>query len=201
MERQNKKIKTQNEELKSRVERWSAHSSLLTSTEIAKLQAEAEKLKSDLADTRHINTKLKKSINEKSEELHHCQRKGEHSEKEVRSLRQRIEQLKQELGDAQDDIDSSNTSVRRLERTNEELSSQCEGLQVQIEHLTTRLRSLPNDLSPFRRFSRISAPGGIMSAGFNILPDHDMEDTSTDENEFNYTGEEDEVGVVNETDV
>merc|ERR1711988_244042 len=103
--------------------------------------------------------------------------------KEIRSLRLRIEQLKQELGDAQDDIDSTNTTIRRLDRANEELSSQCEGLQVQVEHLTSRLRSMPSDLSPFRRISRVSAPGGMMSAsnsGFGILHDLEMEDTSTD---------------------
>ena len=165
------------------------------------MTAELDQNKKDLADLKHVNNKLKKSVNDKGEELLHWQRKGDNSDKEIRSLRLRIEQLKQELGDAQDDIDTSSTAIRRLERTNEELSSQCEGLQVQIEHLTSRLRSMPNDLSPFRRYSRISAPGGLVSSGFNVLPDHDMDDTSTDENEFNYTGEDDELGVVNETDV
>ena len=108
------------------------------SHEVTKLQGEVEKLKTDLADGRHINAKLKKNLSDKTEELHHWQRKGEHSDKEVRSLRLRIEHLKQELGEAQDDIDNSSTTNRRLERTNEELSSQCEGLQVQIEHLTSR---------------------------------------------------------------
>ena len=80
--------------------------------------------------------------------------------------RSRIEQLKQELGEAQDDIDSTNTTIRRLDRTNDELTSQCEGLQVQVEHLTSRLRSMPisDHLSPFRRISRMSAPGGIKSS-------------------------------------
>ena len=138
VERQNKKLKSHNEDLKGRVERLSSHNVLQTSNEITKLHADLEKIKTELADVRHINAKLKKNLNDKSEELHHWQRKGDNSDKEVRSLRLRIEQLKQELGEAQDDIDSSATANRRLERTNEELSSQCEGLQVQVEHLTSR---------------------------------------------------------------
>ena len=122
--------------------------------------------------------------------------------------RSRIEQLKQELGEAQDDIDSTNTTIRRLDRTNDELTSQCEGLQVQVEHLTSRLRSMPisDHLSPFRRISRMSAPGGIISStcgGFDILHDQDLEDTSsTDENEFSFTAvDQEEEIIINETDV
>ena len=61
----------------------------------------------------------------------------------------------------------------------------------------SRLRSMPNELS-FRRISRMSAPGGMIAGYNSILHDQDLEDTSTDENEFNYTGEEE---VINETDV
>merc|ERR1712109_10223 len=42
VDRQNKKLKTHNEELKNRVERLTTHNSHQTSTEIAKLQGEAE---------------------------------------------------------------------------------------------------------------------------------------------------------------
>ena len=65
---------------------------------------------------------------------------------------------------------------------------------------------MPSDLSPFRRISRVSAPSGMMSAsnsGFGILHDLEMEDTSTDENEFSFNtvDEHDEEIVINETDV
>ena len=57
----------------------------------------------------------------------------------------------------------------------------------------------------FRRISRVSAPGGIMSSGFSILHDQDMhEDTSTDENEFSFNADgddDDEEIIINETDV
>lgn len=177
------------------MERLSAHNQQQASNELTKIQSDLEKCKNEAADMKHLNSKLKKSLSDKNDELQHLQRRGENSDKEVRSLRLRIEQLKQELGEAQDDIDSTGTTIRRLERTNEELTSQCEGLQVQVEHLTSRLRS--SDLS-FRRISRVSAPGGIMTTGFNVLHDQDYDDTSTDENEFNYTGDDE---IINETDV
>ena len=61
-------------------------------------------------------------------------------------------------------------------------------------------------LSPFRQISRMSAQGGIIgstSAGFGILHDQDMEDTSsTDENEFSFTAvDQEEEIIINETDV
>lgn len=111
-----------------------AHNNLQASNEMAKLKADVEKHKTDLAEMKHLNSKLKKNLGDKAEELHHCQRKGDNSDKEVRSLRLRIEQLKQELGEAQDDIDSTTTTIRRLERTNEELSSQCEGTCILAEY-------------------------------------------------------------------
>jgi chromosome segregation ATPase len=169
---------------------------------MTKLQAELDKHKCELADLKHVNSKLRKNNTDKSEELDHRQRKGETSDKEVRALRLRIEQLKSELGEAQDDIDSSTTTNRRLERTNDELNGQLESLQVQVGHLTSRLRSVPTDILSFRRMSRVSAPGGIMSSGFNVL--QDVEDTSTDENEFSYAGDEEEDEedeMVHETDV
>ena len=86
-DRQNKKLKTHNDELKARVERLTAHNSHQNSTEIAKLQTETEKIKLELSEMKHLNSKLKKSLSDKNEELHHWQRKGDNSDKEVRSLR------------------------------------------------------------------------------------------------------------------
>ena len=60
---------------------------------------------------------------------------------------------------------------------------------------TFRLRSVSSDWT-FRKLSRVSAPGGILASGFSNLQDVD---TSTDENEFQYEDELNE--VVNETDV
>ena len=52
----------------------------------------------------------------------------------------------------------------------------------------------------FRKLSRVSAPGGIMASGFSTLHDADIEDSSTDENEFHYE-EDDTEELINETDV
>ena len=87
VDRQNKKLKTHNDELKARVERLTTHNSHQNSTEVAKLQAEAEKTKLEMSEMKHLNSKLKKSLSDKNEELHHWQRKGDNSDKEVRSLR------------------------------------------------------------------------------------------------------------------
>ena len=138
LERQCKKLKHLNEELRGRLDKLSAHNSLQTSSELAKLRNDLEKQQNEGMELKHTNGKLKKVLSENNEELKHWQRKSNVSNEEVRGLRCRIEQLKQELGETQDDVDTATTTVRRLERGNEELVSQCEGLQVQIEHLTSR---------------------------------------------------------------
>ena len=138
LERQCKKLKHLNEELRGRLDKLSAHNSLQTSSEMSKLRNDLEKQQNEGMELKHTNGKLKKVLSENNEELKHWQRKSNVSNEEVRGLRCRIEQLKHELGETQDDVDTATTTVRRLERGNEELVSQCEGLQVQIEHLTSR---------------------------------------------------------------
>ena len=136
LERQCKKLTHLNDDYKSRLDKLTAHGS--NSTEWINLQSELEQKQNEGRELKHVNGKLKKLLHENREELQHCQRKSEQSEKEVRGLRSRIEQLKQELGETQDEVDISNTTIRRLERGNEELVSQIDGMQVQIEHLTSR---------------------------------------------------------------
>lgn len=205
VERDNRKLRAQVDELKERAQRLTLHCRDQTSTEVSRLQAELDQNKHDLSDLKHSHSKLRKVLNEKSDELTHWQRKGDTSDKEVKALRFRIEQLKVELGEAQDEIDNSANTIRRLQRTNEEFAGQVEGLEVQVEHLTSRLRSMPSNLMAFRRTSRMSAPGGMASLSHH---DADCEDeTSTDENEFGeqdltyVTDDDDDDEDVNETDV
>ena len=66
--------------------------------------------------------------------------------------------------------------------------------------------TISDHLSPYRQISQMSAPSGIKSstsAGFGILHDQDMEDTSsTDENEFSFTAvDQEEEIIINETDI
>ena len=139
LERQCKKLTHLNDDYKSRLDKLTAHNNTgPNSTEWINLQSELEQKQNEGRELKHVNGKLKKLLHENREELQHCQRKSEQSEKEVRGLRSRIEQLKQELGETQDEVDISNTTIRRLERGNEELVSQIDGMQVQIEHLTSR---------------------------------------------------------------
>ena len=53
----------------------------------------------ELADLRHIHTKLKKQFQEKTAELAHANRRVESHEAEVKKLRLRVEELKKENGD------------------------------------------------------------------------------------------------------
>ena len=190
LERQCKKIRSLNEDLKNRLDKLSAHNAINVSAEVSKLQHEVETYQNDMSELKHANSKIKKVLNQNNEELAHWKRKSDQSDKEVRNLRHRIEQLKQEFDKAQDDLDSCQDSIRRLERSNEELASQNEGLQVQIEHQKLRLRNV-SSFDMFKKVSRVSAPGGILDYRNN-----DDSSTSTDENEFNYNEDE-----VNETDV
>lgn len=58
----------------------------------------------ELADLRHIHTKLKKQFQERTAELAHANRRVESHETEVKKLRLRVEELKKELGQAEDEV-------------------------------------------------------------------------------------------------
>ncbi|KAF7644085.1 hypothetical protein LDENG_00228150 [Lucifuga dentata] len=94
----------------------------------------------ELADLRHLHTKLKKQFQEKTAELAHANRRVEGHEAEVKKLRLRVEELKKELGQAEDELDESHNQTRKLQRSLDEQVEQTENLQVQLEHLQSRLR-------------------------------------------------------------
>lgn len=58
----------------------------------------------ELADLKHIHTKLKKQYQEKMAELAHANRRVEQHEGEVKKLRLRVEELKKELAQAEDEV-------------------------------------------------------------------------------------------------
>lgn len=58
----------------------------------------------ELADLRHVHTKVKKQYQEKTAELAHANRRVEQHEAEVKKLRLRVEELKKELGQAEDEV-------------------------------------------------------------------------------------------------
>lgn len=61
----------------------------------------------ELADLRHVHSKLKKQFQEKTAELAHANRRMESHEAEVKKLRLRVEELKKELGQAEDEVGTS----------------------------------------------------------------------------------------------
>lgn len=160
LERENKKLRAECQDLQERLERKGRGPVSNNDTEFRALQQELldkNKVngrwspiivfpllsrfylqKQEISDIRHSHSKMKKMLSEANTELGHAVRRAEQYETEVKRLRSRVEELKRELAGAEDELDSACNHVRRLQRTNEELSGQTEGLQVQIQHLQTR---------------------------------------------------------------
>lgn len=65
----------------------------------------------ELADLKHIHTKLKKQYQEKMAELAHANRRVEQHEGEVKKLRLRVEELKKELAQAEDEVGQAFNSL------------------------------------------------------------------------------------------
>ena len=105
---------------------------------MTRLQTQLDSNSRELLDLRHQHSRLRKSYQEKQEEMNHLQRKSENSDKEIRKLRARVDEVKKELAKSEDENDQNANCIRRLQRTHDELTSQAEGYQVQIEHLTSR---------------------------------------------------------------
>lgn len=64
----------------------------------------------ELADLRHVHSKVKKQYQEKMAELAHANRRVEQHETEVKKLRLRVEELKKELGQAEDEVNQTTCS-------------------------------------------------------------------------------------------
>lgn len=141
LERENKKLRAECQDLQDRLERKGRAPVSSNDTEFRALQQELLDKNKEISDIRHSHSKMKKMLSEANTELGHAVRRAEQYETEVKRLRSRVEELKRELAGAEDELDSACNHVRRLQRTNEELTGQTEGLQVQIQHLQTRLRS------------------------------------------------------------
>ncbi|XP_062534048.1 coiled-coil domain-containing protein 102A isoform X1 [Armigeres subalbatus] len=137
LERENKKLRAECQDLQERLERKGRGPVSNTDTEFRALQQELIDKNKEITDIRHSHSKMKKMLSEANTELGHAVRRAEQYETEVKRLRSRVEELKRELAGAEDELDSACNHVRRLQRTNEELSGQTEGLQVQIQHLQT----------------------------------------------------------------
>ncbi|XP_041641608.1 coiled-coil domain-containing protein 102A [Cheilinus undulatus] len=140
LERDNKKLRAQAEDLEEQLAKKRRQAASALDTDLKAIQTELFERNKELADLRHIHSKLKKQLQEKTAELAHANRRVESHEAEVKKLRLRVEELKKELGQAEDELDESHNQTRKLQRSLDEQVEQTENLQVQLEHLQSRLR-------------------------------------------------------------
>uniref|UniRef100_A0A8D0HAP1 Coiled-coil domain-containing protein 102A n=1 Tax=Sphenodon punctatus TaxID=8508 RepID=A0A8D0HAP1_SPHPU len=140
LERENKKLRAQIEDLEEVLARKRRQTASALDTDLKTIQTELFEKNKELADLKHVHTKLKKQYQEKTAELAHANRRVEQHEGEVKKLRLRVEELKKELAQAEDELDEAHNQVRKLQRSLDEQTEQSENLQVQLEHLQSRLR-------------------------------------------------------------
>ncbi|KAM6976654.1 coiled-coil domain-containing protein 102A [Aplochiton taeniatus] len=140
LERDNKKLRAQMEDLEEQLARKRRQDANALDTDFKTIQTELFDRNKELADMRHVHAKLKKQYQEKMAELVHANRRVESHVGEVKKLRLRVEELKKELGQAEDELDESHNQSRKLQRSLDEQVEQTENLQVQLEHLQSRLR-------------------------------------------------------------
>ncbi|KAL2300195.1 hypothetical protein Nmel_012159 [Mimus melanotis] len=149
LERENKKLRAQIEDLEEVLARKRRQTASALDTDLKAIQAELFEKNKELADLKHIHTKLKKQYQEKMAELAHANRRVEQHEGEVKKLRLRVEELKKELAQAEDEVgklmlverlDEAHNQTRKLQRSLDEQTEQSESFQVQLEHLQSRLR-------------------------------------------------------------
>ncbi|TKS69429.1 Coiled-coil domain-containing protein 102A [Collichthys lucidus] len=129
LERDNKKLRAQTEDLEEQLAKKRRQAASALDTDLKAIQSELFERNKELADLRHIHSKLKKQFQEKTAELAHANRRVESHEAEVKKLRLRVEELKKELGQAEDELDESHNQTRKLQRSLDEQVEQTENLQ------------------------------------------------------------------------
>ncbi|XP_042336625.1 coiled-coil domain-containing protein 102A isoform X2 [Sceloporus undulatus] len=103
LERENKKLRAQIEDLEEVLARKRRQTVSALDTDFKTIQAELFEKNKELADLKHVHAKLKKQCQEKMAELAHANRRVEQHEAEVKKLRLRVEELKKELAQAEDE--------------------------------------------------------------------------------------------------
>ncbi|XP_048384385.1 coiled-coil domain-containing protein 102A-like isoform X1 [Stegostoma tigrinum] len=140
LERDNKKLKVQIEDLEKMLAKRSQHNTNIIDSDFKAMQCELFEKNKELSDLRHAHNKLKKQYQDKMAEFTHSNRRVEQHETEVKKLRLRVEELKKELAQAEDELDESLNQIRKLQRSLDEQTELNDNLQVQFDHLQTRLR-------------------------------------------------------------
>uniref|UniRef100_A0A3Q3XCD9 Coiled-coil domain-containing protein 102A n=1 Tax=Mola mola TaxID=94237 RepID=A0A3Q3XCD9_MOLML len=140
LERDNKKLRAHAEDLEEQLAKKRRQAASALDSDLKAIQTDLFERNKELADLRHVHSKLKKQFQEKTAELAHANRRMESHEAEIKKLRLRVEELKKELGQAEDELDESHNQTRKLQRSLDEQVEQTESLQVQFEHLQSRFR-------------------------------------------------------------
>uniref|UniRef100_A0A8C9RUD7 Coiled-coil domain-containing protein 102A n=1 Tax=Scleropages formosus TaxID=113540 RepID=A0A8C9RUD7_SCLFO len=144
LERENKKLRVQVEDLEEQLSRKQRQSATALDLDLKSIQSELFERNKELADMCHIHSKLKKQHHDKMAELAHANRRVEQHEAEVKKLRFRVDELKKELVQAEDELDEAHNQTRKLQRSLDEQVEHSENLQVQLDHLQSRLRHQQN---------------------------------------------------------
>ncbi|XP_006897195.1 PREDICTED: coiled-coil domain-containing protein 102A [Elephantulus edwardii] len=163
LERENKKLRAQVGDLEEALARRRRQTTSALDCDLRASQAALFEKSKELADLKHVHSKLKKQFQEKVAELAHANRRVEQHEAEVKKLRLRVEELKKELAQAEDELDEAHNQARKLQRSLDEQTEQSENLQVQLEHLQSRLRRQQQNAPLFGKIR--SARFGAEEAG------------------------------------
>ncbi|KAJ7360470.1 hypothetical protein OS493_015571 [Desmophyllum pertusum] len=140
LERENKKLRLQIEDLSSELSDSSKSSKGLLSADVKQLQTQLDEKNREQQELKYAYNKVRKQLQEKAEELSHSRKRVEQHENEVRKLRTRVEELKVDLSKAEDELDSQTSSLRKLQRNLDEQTERADSYKVQMEHLNSRLR-------------------------------------------------------------
>lgn len=140
LERENKKMRLQIEDLTSQLTESSKVSKGLLSADVKQLQTQLDEKNRELQELRHAYGKVRKQLQEKAEELSHTKKRVEQHENEVRKLRTRVEELKIDLTKAEDEVDCQTSNMKKLQRNLDEKTELADSYKVQLEHLNSRLK-------------------------------------------------------------
>jgi len=104
LERDNKRLKSVNEELKSTIGRKCRAVNEDRENELKQAHAQLHEFNEDLINLRRQVSRDQKALQDRNEELVHSRRRAEQHECEVRALRSRIEELKKQQTTTEDEV-------------------------------------------------------------------------------------------------
>jgi len=151
LERENKRLKSTNEEMKVAMGRKSKMAGEDRSNELKQAQAQLNEFSKELMDLRRQSNRDRKQLQERSEEVQHHRRRSDQHEQEVRGLRGRVEEMKKMQATTEDENDNLQNQNRRFQRLIEEKEEENEELQLQYNQLQARVRNESRSKSSYLR--------------------------------------------------